>query len=98
MAMPRFRGSRGKLARVCAVSAGLLLALPSPSPAATAAAGPLEVIRHLYGALLDTMQHAAALGVKGRYQKLEPLIFGTFDVPFMARLTIGPAWAGLKPE
>ncbi len=44
------------------------------------------------------MQHAAALGVKGRYQKLEPVIFGIFDVPFMARLTIGPLWARLAPE
>jgi len=44
------------------------------------------------------MQHAAALGAKGRYQKLEPVIFGTFDLPFMARLTIGPLWAGLTPE
>jgi hypothetical protein len=44
------------------------------------------------------MQHAAALGVKGRYQKLEPVIFGIFGVPFMARLTISPRWAGLVPE
>ncbi len=68
------------------------------SATATPGLGPRAVIQNLYGELLDTMQHAAALGVKGRYQKLEPVIFGIFDVPFMARLTIGPRWAGLVPE
>ena len=65
---------------------------------ATPGPGPSEVIQHLYGELLDTMQHAQALGVKARYQKLEPVILGTFDVPFMARLTIGQLWAGLTPD
>jgi phospholipid transport system substrate-binding protein len=44
------------------------------------------------------MQHAAPLGPKGRYQKLEPVVRGTFDVPFMARLSVGPAWRSLTPE
>ena len=69
----------------------------SPIPA-KAAPGPSEVIRHFYAELLDVMQHAAALGAKGRYGKLEPLILGTFDVPFMARLSIGPTWAKLSTE
>ena len=70
---------------------GLLLAgllFLSPVPAA-AASGPSEAIRQFYAQLLDTMQHATALGVKGRYQKLEPVVFRTFDVPYMARLSIG---------
>jgi phospholipid transport system substrate-binding protein len=79
---------------------GLLLAgllILSPMPAA-AASSPTEVIRQFYGQLLDTMQRAAQLGVKGRYQKLEPVVFAAFDVPYMARLSIGPAWAGLTPD
>jgi len=48
--------------------------------------------------LLDTMQHATTLGVKGRYQKLEPIVFKTFDVPYMARLSIGPSWASLTAD
>jgi phospholipid transport system substrate-binding protein len=77
-----------------------MLAPPASSTAAAATlqSGPNAVIQHLYNELLDTMQHAAALGVKGRYRKLEPIIFGVFDVPFMARLTIGPLWATLAPE
>lgn len=87
--MPRFRRTRlQKLAGLCLFSAGLLIFGSATSPAATLGLGPREVIRHLYSELLDTMKHAAALGVKGRYDKLRPLIFGVFDVPFMARLTI----------
>src|SRR5436309_337342 len=41
---------------------------------------------------------AAAPDVKGRDQKLEPIVFATFDVPYMTRLSIGPAWAGLTPD
>jgi phospholipid transport system substrate-binding protein len=55
-------------------------------------------VRHFYDELLDVMQNAAALGVKGRYQKLEPLVLTTFDVPFMMRLSVGPLWAKLSPE
>ena len=70
------------------------LALSSPVAAAPTA-GPTEVVRNFDGVLLDLMQHASALGPKGRYQKLEPVVFGTFDVPFMARLSIGPSWMKL---
>jgi phospholipid transport system substrate-binding protein len=56
------------------------------------------VVRNFYGELLNVMQNAAALGVKGRYQKLEPLVLTTFEVPFMTRLSVGPSWAGLPAE
>ena len=69
----------------------------SPTPI-WAAPGPTDVVRQFYGQLLDTMQHAATLGAKGRYQKLEPVVLSTFDVPFMARLSIGPSWARLTAE
>jgi phospholipid transport system substrate-binding protein len=74
-----------------------LVVFSSPIPAG-AVPGPTEVVRQFYGVLLDIMQHAAALGPKGRYQKLEPVVLGTFDVPFMARLSIGPTWRSLTPE
>jgi phospholipid transport system substrate-binding protein len=87
-----------KLTRLFLCSTGLMIFASQTSLTATPGLGPRAVIQHLYTELLDTMQHAAALGVKGRYQKLEPVIFGIFDVPFMARLTIGPRWAELVPE
>ena len=60
-----------------AVCFGFLLAawLVFPSLEAPAAPGaPTDVVRNFYGVLLDIMQHAAALGPKGRYQKLEPVV------------------------
>lgn len=75
---------------------GLLFSAPGPTVAATP--GPSEVIRQFYVQLLDIMQHASALGAKGRYQRLEPIILRTFDVPFMARLSIGPTWYRLTPD
>jgi phospholipid transport system substrate-binding protein len=68
----------------------------SEAPATTGA--PTDVVRNFYGVLLDIMQHAAPLGPKGRYQKLEPVVRGTFDVPFMARLSVGPTWRSLTAE
>ena len=73
------------------------LLLPVPGAAETTP-GPNAVVQRFYGELLDVMQHAAALGVKGRYQRLEAAVLGTFDIPFMARLSIGPTWYTLTPD
>src|SRR5262245_24103623 len=66
--------------------------------AAQATPGPTEVIRHFCGQLLVVMQHATTLGPRGRYQRLEPIVLGAFDLPFMARLSVGPSWATLSRE
>ena len=79
-----------RFAGIGVVLAGLLL----PASPATAA-GSSEIIQQFYAQLLDTMKNAAQLGPKGRYQRLEPLVARTFDVPFMARLSIGPQWGSL---
>src|SRR5436305_15027378 len=93
--MRRYRGSAFRqLAGIGIVLALLLLSPISPA----AAAGPTDAIRSFYGVLLDTMQHAQQLGPRGRYQKLEPAIFRTFDLPYMARRSIGPGWARLTPD
>jgi phospholipid transport system substrate-binding protein len=57
--------------------------------------GPTETMRAFHGVLLSVMQNATALGVKGRYQKLEPVVLRSFDVPFMTRLSVGVAWGKL---
>jgi phospholipid transport system substrate-binding protein len=75
------------------VVAGCLFIAP---PADATSPGPTEVVRHFYSQLLDVMQHASTLGAKGRFQKLEPIVLGLFDVPYMARLSIGPSWAKLS--
>jgi phospholipid transport system substrate-binding protein len=78
------------------LGAGWLL-FSSPS-SAVATPGPSDVIRNFCSQLLEVMQHAAALGPKGRYQRLAPIVLGTFDIPFMARLSIGPTWYRLTPD
>jgi phospholipid transport system substrate-binding protein len=85
-----------KLAWCSFVLAALLL-LVSPA-ARTTSPGPTDVIRQFYVELQNVMQHATTLGARGRYQKLEPIVLRMFDVPYMARLSIGPTWARLATD
>jgi len=64
---------------------------------AVAALDPQEPVRNFYGVLHSTMQQGRALGESGRYAKLAPVVGRTFDIPYMTRLAIGPAWNGLNP-
>lgn len=77
---------------------GCLVFLAPATGRTAPSAGPTEVVRNFYGVLLGIMQHSAALGPKGRYEKLEPVVLGTFDVPYMARLSVGPSWRSLTAE
>jgi phospholipid transport system substrate-binding protein len=86
-----------KLSFVVILLAGCLAFLP-PATVRAAPGDPTGVVRNFYNVLLDLMQHGAALGPKGRYQKLEPVVLGTFDVPYMARLSVGPSWRTLTAE
>jgi phospholipid transport system substrate-binding protein len=65
---------------------------------AQAAPGPSEEIQGFYDVLLNNMKNAQALGITGRYDKLEPVVFAVFDVPFMSRLSVGSAWSTLTPD
>jgi phospholipid transport system substrate-binding protein len=89
---------RRRLAAAFWFVAASWLVLLCPIPTDAAAGPPTDVVRNFYNVLLDLMQHGAALGPTGRYQKLEPVVRGTFDVPFMARLSVGPSWRNLTRE
>ncbi|MBV8458767.1 MAG: ABC transporter substrate-binding protein [Acetobacteraceae bacterium] len=52
-------------------------------------------VQGLYDSLLSAMRKGRALGESGRFVQLEPVIRRSFDVPSMARLSVGPAWAGM---
>jgi len=68
-------------------------------PAATAAAsGPQAVVERINDALLDVMRNAETLGYEGRYERLEPVLRETFNLPLMARATVGRYWRDLTPE
>jgi phospholipid transport system substrate-binding protein len=81
----------------CSFVLAAMLLLFGPAANATSP-GPTEVIRQFYAELQNVMQHAAQLGAKGRYQKLEPIVHRLFDVPYMAKLSIGPSWAKLAAD
>jgi len=55
-------------------------------------------VRAFYDALLDVMKRAKALGIKGRYGTLAPVIEQTFDLPAMTRIAVGPRWTSIPKE
>jgi len=55
-------------------------------------------IRAFYDALLDVMKHAKALGIRGRYDALAPVIGDTFDLAAMTRISVGPRWTSIPKE
>jgi phospholipid transport system substrate-binding protein len=77
-----------------ALAALLGLAMgPYPGHAAPASGG--DTVQGLYDALLSTMKNGRTLGQSGRFTQLEPVIRRTFDIPLMARLSVGLSWATL---
>jgi phospholipid transport system substrate-binding protein len=67
-----------------------------PYPAHAAAGGGGDTVQGLYDALLSTMKNGRTLGQSGRFTQLEPVIRRTFDIPSMARLSVGSSWAMLS--
>jgi phospholipid transport system substrate-binding protein len=81
--------------KAVAVAAGLALAMFSyPVHATPASSG--DTVQGLYDALLSTMKNGRTLGQSGRFTQLEPVIRRTFDIPAMARLSVGSSWASLS--
>jgi phospholipid transport system substrate-binding protein len=80
---------------IIAVGLAVLIQAPafgeSSDPAASS-------ITSLYGSLLDTMKQAKQLGVKGRFQKLSPVLAKTYDLASMSRIAVGPSWSTLTPQ
>jgi phospholipid transport system substrate-binding protein len=79
-----------------AASLAVMLALailPQPLYAMPASGG--DTVQCLYDALLGAMKSSRTLGQSRRFAQLELVIRKTFDVPSMARLSVGPSWATL---
>jgi len=76
-----------------ALAVGLLLAMAAgPAARADPAASQIET---LDAALIDTMKAAKALGVQGRYHRLEPSVERAFDFATMTRFAVGPTWTSI---
>jgi phospholipid transport system substrate-binding protein len=79
-------------AAILAVVLGLAMV---PYTAGAAPASGSDTVQGLYDVLLSTMKNGRTLGQSGRFTKLEPVIRRTFDIPSMARLSVGFSWASL---
>jgi phospholipid transport system substrate-binding protein len=87
--------SRTSSWKAAALAVGLGLGtLSYPAHAASANGG--DTVQGLYDVLFSTMKNGRTLGQSGRFTQLEPVIRQTFDIPSMARLSVGPAWASLS--
>src|ERR1700687_4548945 len=87
--------SKMPLWKAVAFGAGLGLSMLSyPVHAAPSSSG--DTVQGLYDTLLSTMKNGRTLGQSGRFTKLEPVIRRSFDIASMARLAVGPTWAGLS--
>jgi phospholipid transport system substrate-binding protein len=91
MTDPTTRAGAGKIAALCLALFGSIFAAGArPVPAS-----PQDSVRSFYDVLLATMKNGRSLGQSGRYAALAPIVSGVFDVPFMARLAVGPGWTSL---
>jgi phospholipid transport system substrate-binding protein len=80
------------------VSLKLALFLIAPINAYGQSADPAASrINSLYDALLDTMKQAKQLGLKGRYDKLAPVLSKTYDLASMSQIAVGQSWNTLPP-
>jgi phospholipid transport system substrate-binding protein len=58
----------------------------------------VEIVENLHTTLLAVMKDGVQIGYKGRYDRLEPLIKASFDLPFISRTVMGRYWETLNQE
>ncbi len=60
--------------------------------------GAVEIVENLHTTLLAVMKDGDQIGYKGRYDRLEPVIKASFDLPFISRTVMGRYWETLNQE
>ena len=76
-----------------------LLVLTLPVPTSASGSDPAaKVVERLHAELLDVMKQAKALGYKGRYQRLAPVVTSSYDLPFISKIVVGRYWSEFSPE
>jgi phospholipid transport system substrate-binding protein len=78
------------------LACGLLLLGLNASAAETAGSGPKQVVEQLHDALIKAMKGGAKMGFDGRAKLLEPVLEQTYDMTYIAQLTLGSYWGGLS--
>lgn len=79
-----------------AASLAVLLMASSATAYAQAADPAVTPVQSFYDTLVASMKQGKQLGVKGRYEKLKPVIEQSFDLSGMTRLSVGPAWTTMS--
>ena len=74
----------------------VLLSLVVASVAAADSA--TQLIENLHAELLTVMKQANELGYEGRYQRLDPIVTSSYDLPFIAKFVMGRQWKTLSAE
>ncbi len=57
-----------------------------------------SVVRDFYTQLEKSMKQGGQLGFSGRYKQLAPVIRAAFDLPLMARMSVGASWSSASPQ
>jgi phospholipid transport system substrate-binding protein len=87
----------GSIFRRWALSTLVVVASIGLSPASGQSAGSAaDRIGTLYGVLTETMQQAKQLGIKGRFDRLAPILVDTYDTTSMSRSAVGQSWGALN--
>jgi phospholipid transport system substrate-binding protein len=89
---------RWNSARILGGLAVALALFSGHASAAESASTPTSPIEGLYRTLIGIMQHAKELGVKGRYDKLAPVLSTSYDVASMAQASVGRGWETMQPK
>lgn len=83
--------SRFKLYRkVLAALLGLVWIIPTP---AISGDSPQAIVAQFQSALVEVMKEAKTLGVRGRFERLNPIVDHAFHIPLMAQIATAAAWA-----
>lgn len=82
--------------RMLLLALALMPAFALGHPARAESDPNLAVIEKFHAALLDTLKQGKALGIQGRYKKLEPEVDAAFDLKSMTQFTVGPTWASMS--
>lgn len=84
--------------RKLASFAGIALCLGLAAPSALAdETGGMNTVRVFYDTLLATMKNGQALGPRGRYAQIAPVVHRVFDIHAMTRVAVGSLkWASLS--
>jgi phospholipid transport system substrate-binding protein len=77
---------------LAALAAAPFLARPAAAQSAAIAS-----IESWHAALLDIMKNADRLGVRGREQRIRPVMERVFNLEAMARIACGPPWNTFTP-